>query len=69
MKLPFQRERDSVVALDIGSRLIKVVELGRGENGPVLLRYGTSHVSPDAVVEGEFMERDLLVEGIEDAFA
>ncbi len=69
MKLPFQRERDSVVALDIGSRLIKVVELGRGENGPVLLRYGTSHVSPDAVVEGEIMDRDLLLEGIEDAFA
>lgn len=69
MKLPFKKESDHVIALDIGSRLVKVVELGRGEHGPRLLRYGTSHVSPDAVVEGEIMDRDLLLEAIEAAFA
>ena len=68
MKLPFQKEQSNVVAIDIGSRLIKVVELARGETGPVLLRYGTSHISPDAVVEGAIMDRDLLLESIEEAF-
>ncbi|MCP4548988.1 MAG: type IV pilus assembly protein PilM [bacterium] len=68
MKLPFKRDRGNVVALDIGSRLIKVVELGHGTSGPALLRYSVSHVSPDAVVEGEIMDRDLLVEAIEEAF-
>ncbi len=69
MKLPFQKESDRVVALDIGSRLVKVVEIERGEQGPRLLRMGTAHVSPDAVVEGEIMDRDLLLEAIDTAFA
>lgn len=69
MKLPFKKESDHVVALDIGSRLIKVVEIGQGETGPRLLRIGTAHVSPDAVVEGEIMDRELLLEAIEAAFA
>ncbi len=68
MKLPFQKESDRIVALDIGSRLIKVVELERGEHGPRLVRLGTAHVSPDAVVEGEIMDRDLLLEAIDSAF-
>ena len=68
MKLPFQKEGDRVVAIDIGSRFIKIVEVGRGEGKPILLRYGTSHVSPDAVVEGEIMDRDLLLESLEAAF-
>ncbi len=69
MKLPFKKESDHIVALDIGSRLVKVVEIGNGDSGPRLMRLGTAHVSPDAVVEGEIMDRDLLLEAIETAFA
>jgi len=69
VKLRFNRESDRVVALDIGSRMVKVVELGRGSKGPALFNYGASHVSPDAVVEGEVMDRDLLLEAIGSAFS
>ncbi len=68
MKLPFHKEGDRVVAVDIGSRFVKVVEIEKGEDGPILQRYGTSHVSPDAVVEGEVMDRELLLESLEAAF-
>jgi type IV pilus assembly protein PilM len=64
VKLPFKKKRDNIVALDIGSRLVKVVEIGKDADALTLLRYGTSHVSPDAVVEGEVMDRDLLLESI-----
>lgn len=68
MKLPFQKESDAVVALDIGSRLVKVVEIGPGQTRPKLSRMGSAHVSPDAVVEGEIMDRELLLEAIDAAF-
>jgi type IV pilus assembly protein PilM len=45
-----------------------VVEIGRSEGRPTLLRFGTAHVSPDAVVEGEIMDRELLLSAIESAF-
>jgi type IV pilus assembly protein PilM len=69
VKLPFKKDQDRVVALDVGSRLVKVVEMSRGDQSPRLLRYGLAHLSPDTVVEGEIMDRDLLLEGINQAFS
>jgi len=68
VKLPFRKEPATIIAIDVGSRLIKVVELAAGEERPQLLRYGISQLSPDAVVGGEIMDRDLLLEGILSAF-
>lgn len=63
MKL-FSRKRKSSVGLDIGSSLIKVVEVDHSKDRPVLTKYAIVKLPPEAIVEGELMDQGLVVEGI-----
>ncbi len=56
----------TAVGLDIGSHSVKVVELG-SENGQVrLLRWGRAELIPDAIVDGEIIDRQHVVGTIKD---
>ncbi len=55
----------TTVGLDIGSSAIKVVELESRGDGPHLVRYGVSELLPEAIVEGEIMDRQLVVETVQ----
>jgi len=58
----------STVGLDIGSSAIKVVEIThRGEESR-LANFGVVELIPEAIVEGEIMDRQLVVEAIQNLF-
>ena len=68
MKL-FTRKSKSSVGLDIGSSLIKVVEIDHSQDDPVMTHYGIIKLPPEAIVEGELMDQGLVVEGIQECMA
>ncbi|NIM19525.1 MAG: type IV pilus assembly protein PilM [Candidatus Latescibacteria bacterium] len=63
MKL-FSKKGKSSVGLDIGSSLIKIVEIDHSKEQPVLSKYGIIKLPSEAIVEGEIMDRSLVIEGI-----
>ncbi len=65
MKL-FSKKSKSSVGLDIGSSLIKIVQVDHGSEQPVFARYGIIKLPPEAIVEGEIMDRSLVIEGIQE---
>lgn len=55
----------TTVGLDIGSHAIKVVEVEHRKDGPRLVNFGMAELVPEAIVEGEIMDRQLVVETIQ----
>ncbi len=56
------------MGLDIGSSTIKVAEVDHRAGGPRLLNFGMVELAPEAIVEGEIMDRQLVVEAIQNLF-
>ncbi len=63
ISLPFKR-KTSTIGLDIGSSLIKIVEIDHSGSSPKIVHFGFTKLVPEAIVEGEIMDRDLVIEGI-----
>jgi type IV pilus assembly protein PilM len=64
ISLPFLKRKGSTVGLDIGSSLIKVIEIDHSGGRPTLTHFGLHRLAPEAIVEGEIMDRDLVIDGI-----
>jgi type IV pilus assembly protein PilM len=62
----FSRKSKTTVGLDIGSSLIKVVEVDHSKDVPMLTKYGIIKLPPEAIVEGEMMDQSLVIEGIQE---
>ncbi len=54
----------TTVALDIGSGLIKLVQISHGSGEPVLTKVATTQVVDDAIVEGEVMDKGIVADAI-----
>jgi type IV pilus assembly protein PilM len=65
----FSKKSKTSVGLDIGSSLIKIVEIDHGKSEPVLTKFGVIKLPPEAIVEGEIMDRSLVIEGIQEGMA
>ena len=65
MKL-FSKKSKSSVGLDIGSSLIKIIEIDHSKDQPILTNYGIIKLPSEAIVEGEIMDRSLVIEGIQE---
>lgn len=64
----FWNRKRPMVGLDIGSSAIKVVKVEM-EGGNYLLKdYGSADLLPEAIVDGEVMDRQLVVETIQNLF-
>ncbi len=63
ISLPFKR-KSSTIGLDIGSSLIKIVEIDHSGSSPKIVHFGFTKLVPEAIVEGEIMDRDLVIQGI-----
>lgn len=61
--------KKTTVGLDIGSGLIKAVEVSHGAGEPVLSRVAFATVSDDAIVDGEIMDRGVVADAIKQLFA
>jgi type IV pilus assembly protein PilM len=57
-------KKSATVGLDIGSSQIKVVEVQKTGKGMTLLNYGIAPLLPEAIVEGEIMDRTLVIDTI-----
>ena len=55
MQLPFLKKAE-VVALDIGSNSIKVVQLRQAKKGWELQKLGVAYLPPEAIVEGSIID-------------
>jgi len=56
-------KKKKVIGLDIGSSQTKMVELSTGKTRK-LVNYGISKVLPDAIVEGEIIDREAVLDSI-----
>jgi type IV pilus assembly protein PilM len=52
------------VGLDIGSSSVKVVEVDHSAARPKLMAFGRSNLLPEAIVDGEIMDQDVVVDTI-----
>ena len=59
------RKSKTTVGLDIGSSYVKVVEIDHSKSEPILKNYAVVKLPPEAIVEGEIMDRSLVIEGIQ----
>ncbi len=64
ISLPFLRKTSSTVGLDIGSSMIKIVEIDHSGGTPKIVHFGCTRLLPEAIVEGEIMDRGLVIDGI-----
>lgn len=65
ISLPFKK-KTYTVGLDIGSSLIKIIGIEHSNDTPKITHFGLNKLLPDAIVEGEIMDRNLVIEGIQE---
>lgn len=63
----FVREK-TAVGLDIGASSVKVVEIERHGADARIVHVGEALLEPDVIVDGEIMDRQMLVAAIRDLF-
>jgi len=63
ISLPFKK-KSSTISIDIGSSLIKAIEIDHSEEIPKIKHFGINRLLPEAIVEDEIMDRNLVVETI-----
>ncbi len=64
----FFSKKKAAVGLDLGTQFIKVVQLeGSGKNY-TLLNHGIELLLPEAIVEGEIMDREVVIDAINTLF-
>ena len=57
-------KKPATIGLDIGSSQIKIVEIQKTGKGLSLVNYGIAPLLPEAIVEGEIMDRTLVIDTI-----
>ncbi|MFH0778492.1 MAG: type IV pilus assembly protein PilM [Candidatus Eisenbacteria bacterium] len=61
-------KKKSAVGLDLGSSSVKVAEVGEDREGATLTRFGIAELLPEAIVDGEIMDRQAVVDAIRNLF-
>lgn len=62
-----KRKRKSLIGMDIGSNVVKVLRLDVSGDRPVVTHFGMADLPPEAIVDGEIMDRELVIEAIREA--
>jgi len=68
LKALFRARNAPGVGLDIGSNSIKLAEVMRRGGKPVLTNYGISELLSEAIVDGEVMDREVVIDTIRELF-
>lgn len=69
ISLPFLTGRKNVVGLDLGSSYVKIVELQQNRNKYTLSSFGIQKLPPEAIVDGAFMNTNVILEVIRELLA
>ncbi len=61
------KKRKSLIGMDIGSNVVKCLRLDLTGPRPALTHFGMADLPPEAIVDGEVMDRELVIEAIREA--
>lgn len=64
-----KKKKKSLIGMDIGSNVIKILRLDLSEDRPVITHFGMKDLPPEAIVDGEIMDRELVIQIIQDCAA
>lgn len=64
----FRARNSTSVGLDIGSNSIKLAEVAKRGGKPTLTNYGIGELLPEAIVDGEVMDREVVIDTIRELF-
>ncbi len=62
-----KRKTKSLIGLDIGSNVVKCLRLDLSGDRPVVTNFAMADLPPEAIVDGEIMDRELVIETIREA--
>ena len=62
-----KRKQKSLIGMDIGSNVVKCLRLDLSEERPVITHFAMADLPPEAIVDGEIMDRELVIEAIQEA--
>lgn len=62
-----KRKRRTLIGMDIGSHVVKCLRLDLGGERPEVTHFGMADLPPDAIVDGEIMDRELVIQTIREA--
>ena len=61
-----KRKRKNLIGLDIGSNVVKCVRLDANTDPPRITHFAMVDLPPEAIVDGEVMDRELVIQAIMD---
>ena len=61
--------QNSLIGLDIGSNVVKCLRLETGKDRPVITHFAMVPLVPEAIVDGEIMDRELVIQAIRECAA
>ena len=61
-----KKKRKSLIGLDIGSNVIKILRLDLAGDRPLVTHFAMSDLPPEAIVDGEIMDRELVIQAIQE---
>jgi len=59
-------KRRSLIGLDIGSNVVKCLRLETGHERPLVTHFAMVPLVPEAIVDGEIMDRELVIQAIKE---
>jgi type IV pilus assembly protein PilM len=62
-----KRKQKSLIGMDIGSNVVKCLRLDLTNDRPVITHFAMADLPPEAIVDGEIMDRELVIEAIRNA--
>lgn len=61
-----KKKRKSLIGLDIGSNVIKLLRLDLTGDRPLVTHFAMTDLPPEAIVDGEVMDRELVIQAIQE---
>jgi type IV pilus assembly protein PilM len=61
-----KRKQKSLTGVDIGSSVVKCLRLDLDQDRPLITHFAMVDLAPDAIVDGEIMDRDLVIQALRD---
>ena len=60
-------KQKSLIGMDIGSNVVKCLRLDLSNDRPLITHFAMADLPPEAIVDGEIMDRELVIEAIRSA--
>jgi type IV pilus assembly protein PilM len=60
----FKSKPKTLIGMDIGSNVVKCLRLDLSQGRPVVTHFGMENLPPEAIVDGEIMDRDLVIQAV-----